>query len=144
MIQEFVDKVRGAEEVLKQGIRDHPPGRDAAGLFRRVVEVLAGEYEGGFFWDLPDPERIHVIDDGDYQGTQVLVVGAQGYQPSNYWAVSWGYGSCGGCDVLEAICDSETSYDFAAPDDPKATITERGVQDFYSVMLHMVEGMVAI
>jgi hypothetical protein len=63
-----------------------------------VVKVLA-KY-------LPevDPERIAVVDWGDYQGTQVIVLGEKGYQPDKHWAVSYGYGSCSGCDVLQDAC----------------------------------------
>lgn len=50
-----------------------------------------------------DPERITVIDHGDYQGTRLFVVGTTGYQPSEYWYVATGYGSCSGCDTWEAI-----------------------------------------
>lgn len=48
-----------------------------------------------------DKERITKIDHGDYQGTLVFVVGAEGYQPYDYWYVKVGYGSCSWCDALE-------------------------------------------
>ena len=51
----------------------------------------------------PDPNRIHEIDDGDYQGTLVYVIAAKDYQPDDYWYVKIGYGSCSACDTLEAI-----------------------------------------
>ena len=68
-------------------------------IVKSVVELAAGDKGYG----VPDPDRIHVIDDGDYQGTQVFVIGAKGYQPSQYWYVSNYYGSCSGCDTLEHI-----------------------------------------
>lgn len=65
-----------------------------------VVEMLAAAIDE---CDAPHPERIHQIDDGDYQGTLIFVIGAGGYQPSRYWYVKVGYGSCSGCDTLQAI-----------------------------------------
>ena len=50
----------------------------------------------------PDPDRITVVDHGDYQGTLLFIIGATGYQPSKYWSVYVDYGSCSGCDSYEA------------------------------------------
>tara|TARA_R110002096_G_scaffold256231_2_gene449483 strand:+ start:112 stop:492 length:381 start_codon:yes stop_codon:yes gene_type:complete len=51
----------------------------------------------------PDPERITIIDHGDYQGTRLYIIGGNGYQPSTYWSVFVDYGSCSGCDTFESI-----------------------------------------
>ncbi|HSH24992.1 MAG TPA: hypothetical protein VLA13_05585, partial [Massilibacterium sp.] len=51
----------------------------------------------------PDPERIHSIDDGDYEGTLVFVIAEKGYQPHEYWYVRVWYGSCSGCDTLQRL-----------------------------------------
>lgn len=50
-----------------------------------------------------DPDRIQEIDWGDYQGTLLFVVGAEGYQPSDFYTFVVDYGSCSGCDLLQAI-----------------------------------------
>ncbi len=81
-------------------------------------------------YDSMDPERIHRIDDGDYQGTLVFVIGASGYQPSTYWYVTVGYGSCSGCDTLEAIR-------FYGDDPP----TSQQVTDYATLAPHIVEGL---
>ena len=78
----------------------------------------------------PDPERIHRIDDGNYQGTLVYVIGEKGYQPDKYWYVKVDYGSCSGCDTLEGIRD----YTDDAPTDEQA-------KDYMTVALHIVQGM---
>lgn len=83
--------------------------------------VLRGWRDG----EAPDPERIHQIDDGDYQGTLVFVIGAQGYQPSTYWATSVGYGSCSGCDALEDAWGYGDQHDY---------------EGLYSLTLHMLQG----
>ena len=78
----------------------------------------------------PDPKRIHEIDDGDYQGTLVYVIGSTGYQPYEYWYVKVGYGSCSGCDTLQAIC----GYEDGKP-------TEEQVKDYMTLALHIIQGM---
>lgn len=96
-------------------------------VVRAVVEMLASD---GDEYERPDPERIHEIDDGDYQGTLVYVIGAGGYQPDRYWYVKVGYGSCSGCDTLQAI--SEYSSD--PPNDKQ-------VSEYMTLALHIVQGM---
>jgi hypothetical protein len=92
-----------------------------------VVEMFSASSEE---YDRPDPERIHEINDGDYQGTLVFVIGAQGYQPSRYWYVKVGYGSCSGCDTLESI----RSYSDGKP-------TEEQINDYLTLSLHIVQGL---
>jgi hypothetical protein len=92
------------------------------GLVEYLVKLHASkdEYEG------MDPERITAIDHGDYQGTRVFVVGGKGYQPSRYWYVKVGYGSCSGCDAYEderASCTCDTKYT-DAPCDPSCPSLE--------------------
>lgn len=50
-------------------------------------------------------ERIHEIDDGDYQGTLVYLIPFDTYQPGAYeYLMTYvGYGSCSGCDTLLSI-----------------------------------------
>lgn len=95
-------------------------------IVRIVVESLGDIDE----YDPPDPSRIHVIDDGDYQGTLVYVIAGTGYQPSKYWYVKVSYGSCSGCDTLESIKDSR--------DDPP---TEQQIADYMSLALHIAQGI---
>lgn len=52
-----------------------------------------------------DHDNVHVIDDGEYQGTLIFLIPYHTYQPSaNQYIMccSW-YGSCSGCDTLQAI-----------------------------------------
>lgn len=48
---------------------------------------------------------IHVIDDGQWQGTQIFVVHRDTYHPSvdDYFFADNYYGSCSGCDTLMHI-----------------------------------------
>jgi hypothetical protein len=103
----------------------HP--EDYKEVVRSVVEMLADASDD---YDKPDPERIHEIDDGNYQGTLVYVIGGSGYQPSRYWYVKVSYGSCSGCDTLEAI----RSYRDESPD-------EEQVREYMTLALHIVQGL---
>lgn len=52
-----------------------------------------------------DTGKIHEIDDGGYQGTLLFVIPFDSYQPNEYeYLITYvGYGSCSGCDTLQAI-----------------------------------------
>lgn len=52
-----------------------------------------------------DLENMHVIDDGDYQGTLLFMIPEDRYQPGpgDYILTYIYYGSCSGCDTLQAI-----------------------------------------
>jgi hypothetical protein len=126
MILKFVERFETAKPQLRERFREKP-GSYAA-LVKAVIEAVTDHDDYGDH--NPDPERIHEIDDGHYQGTLVYVIGAKGYQPSDYWYVRVGYGSCSGCDTLEAI--SEYS------DDPA---TESQIDDYMTLALHIVQGL---
>lgn len=93
-------------------------------VVRAVVSMLNGSAQG------PDPERIHKVDDGDYQGTLIFVIGETGYQPSRYWYVKVDYGSCSGCDTLQDI----RGY---GPDAP----TTEQVDQYMILALHVLQGL---
>jgi hypothetical protein len=79
-----------------------------------------------------DPERITMIDYGHYQGTLVFVIAAKGYQPSAYWATECGYGSCSGCDTLQAI---------ERQGDSTSAVTDEQAKDYLTLALHLVQKM---
>jgi len=128
VIKEFVDKFEKGKAALQAEFEKAHP--DCYGdIVKMVIEVLAdGSYDHSY--ESPDPKRIHEIDDGDYQGTLVFVIAGKGYQPSSYWYVRISYGSCSGCDTLEAIKD----YRDAPP-------TEEQIKDYMTLALHIVQGL---
>lgn len=103
----------------------HPESYKA--VIAAVVQML---HDASDEYTKPDPERIHEIDDGDYQGTLVYVIGATGYQPSDYWYVKVSYGSCSGCDTLESI----RGYKYSKPDADQ-------VKQYMLLALHVIQGM---
>jgi len=125
MIQRFVDLFMAAKPQMLAALGEKHP-EDYDDLVRRVVATCANTED----WRSPDPERITVIDHGEYQGTRLYIIGGSGYQPSEYWSIFVDYGSCSGCDTFEAI----KSY----TDDPP---TPEQVNDYWTLMLHMVQSM---
>lgn len=124
MIKEFVDKINTEKSKLEDVFKlKHPSCYKE--LVTNVITFLSDDK-----YDSIDPERVHEIDDGDYQGTLLYVIGAKGYQPSTYWSVAVSYGSCSGCDTLQAITDFG--------DDPP---DEQQVKDYMTLALHIVQGL---
>jgi hypothetical protein len=94
-----------------------------------VIDSLYDE-DSDDYYERPSSTRIHEIDDGDYQGTLLYVIGASGYQPSTYWYVKVGYGSCSACDTLKGIRNYE--------DD---TPTPEQVKEYMVLALHIIQGL---
>jgi hypothetical protein len=132
MIKTFVDRFMAQTPALKAGLREKEP-QSYGDLVKRLVETLADEDD----YSSPDPSRITCIDHGEYQGTQLYVIGAGGYQPSTYWAFTVGYGSCSGCDTFQRIHEhGEYNEDYTT-----RKITDGMVDDYWTLMLHMVQRM---
>ena len=123
MIQEFIDLFMIKKPQLEIMFKEHPESYKE--IVKNVVSLLKTDD-----YSCISSERIHEIDDGDYQGTLLYVIGADGYQPDDYWYVKVGYGSCSGCDTLEAIRD----YSDDAP-------TETQIKGYMTLCLHIVQGL---
>lgn len=99
MIPEFVAAWESRKDVVRAAFAAEIPDS-----YEDIVKIVIGaiadrldEVDDDFGRaPAPDPKRIHTINDGDYGGTMVFVIGAKGYQPSTYWGVSVDYGSCSG------------------------------------------------
>ena len=126
MIEELVDRLFEQEAAIREDLRNNPP-RSYDDLVKRLVGYLADvDTVSGQL----DPKRIHVIDDGEYQGTRLFIVGAQGYQPRTYWSIFVNYGSCSVCDTFQAA--RELDDEFAR------------IDDYWSLMLHMVQQLAQV
>ena len=125
MIQSFVDAFMAKKKDIEGGFSLKHPEK-YADIVRAVVEAIGDDED----YSSPDPNRIHEIDDGDYQGILVYVIGARGYQPSKYWAVLVDYGTCSQCDTLEGIRDS-----------CKTPPTPEQVGDYMTLALHIVQAL---
>ena len=125
MIKEFVDRFMAKKPELQAVFAESHP-EDYQAVIKAVVSILNNSDD----YSSIDQNRIHQIVDGDYQGTLVFVIAATGYQPSDYWYVKVSYGSCSGCDTLEAI----RGYSSDKP-------TEEQVRDYMTLALHIVQGL---
>ena len=125
MIKEFVTLWDKNKENLRTVFEKKHPD-DYEDIVKGVISIL----NDGDSYRKPDPNRIHRIDDGEYQGTLVFVIGATGYQPSEYWYVKVRYGSCSGCDTLESI----KNYTDRTP-------TKDQVDSYMTLALHIVQGL---
>ena len=95
-------------------------------IVKNVLECMVLDNEYGY----PDIKKIHEIDDGDYQGTLVFIVPEKAYQPSTYWYIRVYYGSCSGCDELQAIVD----YNYEKPN-------EQQINDIMALSLHVAQNL---
>lgn len=71
-------------------------------LVKLVVDYILNPGEEDSKWD---SNNITVVDNGDYQGTQLFLIPVDTYKPSEYeYLMTYaGYGSCSGCDTLLSI-----------------------------------------
>ena len=83
-------------------------------------------------------DRIHELDDGDYQGTLVFLIPFDVYQPSEYVLTKVDYGSCSACDTFQSVRYSEFgSYSEESTDAPN----KLQVDQYMTLALHLVQGM---
>lgn len=109
MIQDFVKAWDSKKEDLRKYISTHRQEEyhEYEDLVKILFDVVINpwldeEYSWEKHWDT---SQVHVIDDGDYQGTQLFLVPKCTYQPESYdYVITYqGYGSCSGCDLLQSI-----------------------------------------
>lgn len=76
-------------------------------LVKLTFEVIYNNGLNEYEHSLLDLAKIHKIDDGSYQGTFLFLIPFDECQPSEYeYLMTYvGYGSCSGCDALQAIQD---------------------------------------
>lgn len=125
MITDFVRRWYERKEEVREKFKNGRP-YSYIDIVRAVVSILEDENE----YASPDPDRITVINHGDYQGTLLFIIGANNYQPDTFWYVKIAYGSCSGCDTLARI--QESSYD---------DTSERTINDYMTLALHVVQQM---
>jgi hypothetical protein len=125
MIKEFVDSFMARKQELREAFATTPPRR-YYDIVEGVVTIIS---DGGY--GSPCRDRIHEIDDGEYQGTLVYVIGACGYQPYRYWYVRICYGSCSFCDTLQYIRDLNN----------EEKPTEEQLNHYVTLALHIVQGI---
>lgn len=107
MLKYCRDKWEENKDRLEQALReaDGLNECDYKELVVMVVKHILNPGEDDY--NTYDSSRITVIDNGDYQGTQLFMIPMDTYQPAEYeyLLTCVGYGSCSGCDTLLSIQD---------------------------------------
>ena len=125
MVQEYVDKFMSGKKEIRAAISKHPD--DYEELFRKVFGIIVGDG-----YEEIDLSKLSCVDYGDYHGSLLFVAPCTGYQPDTFYVLVVDYGSCPGCDTLCAI--------HSGWDEDEAP-TEKELDDYMSLALHMVQGL---
>lgn len=128
MIPEFIARFDKQREALKAQFTAKAP-ESYKDIVQAVVEAVGGSEEVRYKELTLDPGRITEISHGHYQGTLLYIIAERGYQPSTYYFTKVDYGSCAGCDALEAIHD----YGRATPEQVGA--------DVLTLALHILQNL---
>ena len=137
MIKEFVEAWEENKNKLEDYFRNTEQKEydEYSKIVKKLFEIVInshleekGKYplEKGF-----DVENMTIVDDGDYQGTQIFIIPLKTYQPDiiDYIYTNTYYGSCSGCDTLLNI----TSYNTDEKPD------EEQIKDYMTLALHLLQ-----
>ena len=131
MIKEFVEKWDKYKENLENYFRNtrQEEYQDYKDIVKALFENVINKDETDS-WNKFNLKEMTLIDDGDYQGTQIFIIPLDVYQPntSNYVVINTYYGSCSGCDTLMAIQD----YEVGLPN-------EEQIKDYMELALHLLQ-----
>lgn len=125
LVKQWEENKNKLEEYFKTTKQDEYGNYET--IVKKIFELCipkATDYNG---WNL---ENMTVIDDGNYQGTQIFIIPTDTYQPSveDYVMTDTYYGSCSGCDTLQSISE----YDYDLP-------TDEQVKEYMTLALHLVQ-----
>jgi hypothetical protein len=103
-------------------------------LVKLVVKFILNGGKEDFDYESFDVDNITEVNNGDYQGTLIYLIPLSYYQPSasNYIVTFADYGSCSGCDSLQAI--RYYQYEEELPCDKQ-------IKDYMTLCLHLVQKM---
>ena len=134
MIKEFVAAWDSNKTKLEEYLKTHEQSTYSSykELVKVLFDVVINPYYEENLQELEawNSDRITIIDDGNYQGTEIFMIPKDTYQPSvneYVWTYQY-YGSCSGCDTLLAI----SGYEDGLP-------TEEQVKDYMALELHLLQ-----
>jgi hypothetical protein len=122
MINEYTQLWADHQSELLQRLREEPRWSYLE-LFKLLIEVVINKGEHTLCLG-----QVTQLDHGDYQGTMVFIVPDESYQPyvDDYIYTHVYYGSCAGCDTLEAIRDDYENK-------------EQQAKDLHTLCLHLLQ-----
>lgn len=133
MIKHYVKQWEENKEKLESVLKTIPVPSSYKQLVELIFEhVLKYADEDIGYGYKHNPDEMTIIDNGDYQGTQIFIIPFDTYQPgvSEYVFTSTYYGSCSGCDTLQAIsCWSDE------------TPNKQQLEDLMTLCLHLVQNI---
>lgn len=128
MIKEFVEKWNKYKNDLEEFFRSTEQKKYSS--YEEIVKILFDEVINKGEEEPFNTKNICVIDDGNYQGTQIFILHKDVYHPriDEYVYTNTYYGSCSGCDTLLGI----SSYDGGLPD-------EQQIKEYMALALHLLQ-----
>lgn len=125
----FIDAWEQNKGKLKDYFKTHKQEEYGSyeSILQRTIQFCFDNYKDINF----NYERTKTIDFGDYQGTLLLFFTKDDYQPDEdeTYITSVSYGSCSGCDTLQAICSW----------DDEQLPNEQQLNDYMTLALHLVQ-----
>ena len=132
MIQEIIKKWEENKYKLEEYFSTTKQEKFASyeAIVQQIFELVINSDEDSY--ERFNVNKMTVIDDGYYQGTQIFIIPKDTYQPNidDYLITHTYYGSCSGCDVIEGI----RNYSSGLP-------TEQQVKEYMILALHLVQKM---
>lgn len=129
MIKEFVEAWDERKDALRNYLKNHKQSEydSYSELVKLLFDIVINYSYENEKWDTG---KIHVIDDGDYQGYELFIIPNSTYQPSPYeYVITYQYyGSCSGCDTLLGI----SKYQECFP-------TDEQLDEYMTLMLHLLQ-----
>ena len=131
MLKEFVERWDKYKDNLENYFRNTK--QEEYNTYEKIVELLFEKIinQEETEYHLFSTDNMTVIDDGDYQGTQIFVIPLDTYQPNvtDYIVTNTYYGSCSGCDTLKSI----NNYDY------DELPNEEQIEDYMQLALHLLQ-----
>lgn len=125
MVQEFIKQWDDNKHLLEEYFTITPQSKYSCykDIVKKIFELVITKQEF-------DISKLTVIDDGDYQGTQLFIIPLDTYQPSksDYVITDNEYGSCSGCDTLQGI----NNYENGLPN-------KEQVKEYMTLSLHLIQ-----
>lgn len=131
MIKEFVELWEKNKSNLRESLAEKKCEDISYELLvEMIVTEILNDGRTKLEYEDYDAKKMTVIDDGDYQGTQIFIIPRNVYQPSvdEYVYTHTYYGSCSGCDTLLGI----VGYSDKRPD-------EEQLNDLMTLCLHLLQ-----
>ncbi len=131
MIKEIIEKWESNKSKLESYFATNKQEEYSSSyekILKKVFEIVINTESESYLNFAID--KMTIVDDGHYQGTQIFLIPKETYQPSasDYLVTDTSYGSCSGCDTLQ--CISGYSDDFPTPEQ---------VKDYMMLSLHLIQ-----